>query len=650
MYTWYESLSFDFWIAATALFVAYLTFAYWRTFGLISLFIWAFAIIAGASLLVASQSLLFPETAFWAKQATADCITQMAVAILTVVYLPRLMIGLRSQMISPRSTTRFEGGMRPLPSQWVAINKLIENCGGGDNSANDTLERTPYEGKIVSINSSWGTGKTSIVRNFERLSNLPRVDSGQTASMHPVNLVVSYYNAWSNQMEPDPEYAIVRHLIADRRVMWPYGWLAVPAWRIIAKTISSAVRSLGGLKLKVSTVSVEGGLTPNPPSLNWTRTLENLAWCTWKRGPGGRNGASLVLIVDDVDRCAPLVAQNYVTLLRRGLNLPHLAIVLPYTANQLRYKVFDPLSVDLPDLGSSMEAAQADLVLGNGGRQSPFEKHAIGSREDILNGLSDDFDALIKLRRDGVLTGAGKTNDTGSKTTGSWVEAMNTWELMRRERLNQSYIQMVQGPDSTDLQTTEEKGGERKRRTPTVDRQLLRQFESKYVSDAPILLPRLSYLDIVQIVMDLPSVKSVVFGSVEQQDDGVKATLQYIIEQSCIKPARRFACSTKFTKPDFITDTRLGAIEDELSFEAQRKRTAIEPSKFEAVMAEWNAPSIRTVIAATEHLMQDDEFVLAMARTNEKTVQSSAFDENRYAVLLNGFDQIVLNAYSYLVE
>ncbi len=154
MYTWYESLSFDFWITATALFVAYLTFAYWRTFGLISVFIWAFAIIAGASLLVASQSLLFPETAFWAKQATADRITQMAVAVLAVVYLPRLMIGLRSQMISPRSTTRFEGGMRPLPSQWVAINKLIENCGGGDDSANDTLERTPYEGKIVSINSS----------------------------------------------------------------------------------------------------------------------------------------------------------------------------------------------------------------------------------------------------------------------------------------------------------------------------------------------------------------------------------------------------------------------------------------------------------------------------------------------------------------
>jgi len=629
-------------------FLLYLAFAYWRVFGAISTFFLVASTALAATLVVAVQELVFPSPDWLMQTPYADRMAITAAGILCLMFLPRLALGLRAQLVSARPKLRLDKGVLPLPSQWQTIQQLIENCGGASSSETDSLERTPYEGKIVSVNAGWGTGKTFVVRNFERLSNLPHVDPGYWVPAPPVNLVVSYFNAWSNQMDPDPEYAIVKHLIADRRVMWPYGWLAVPAWRIIFKSIFASVGSLGGLTVKLSSVSVAGNAAPKPPSLNWTKTLENLAWVTWKRGPNFRRGASLVLIVDDVDRCASLVAQRYITFLRRGLSLPHLAVVLPYTADQLRYKVFDPTSVDLPDLGSSMEAAQAQMIIGDGGAQNPFLSGAIGGREDLLSGMSEDFDALIAKRREGSLTGVGKASGGEGSSNGnergiddSWIEALNTWELLRRERLNQSYVEMVLGG------TTAQNGGSGQPLQPSIHEQLMRQFESRYVSEAAVTLPRLTYIDMVQIVIGLPSVKKALFGT---DPHPTEQLLRYIVEQGDIGLFGQAQRKVATKRPADLDDASLGRIKGLLTFDAMKERSNRKTIGADEWLDARNAPSIRTLIAAAEDLLKDGEHARTIRRYEELSAADSSSQISELSVTLRALDDIFFYAHKYLVE
>ncbi|NBZ89939.1 hypothetical protein [Stagnihabitans tardus] len=356
-----------------------------------------------------------------------------------------------------------------------------------------------------------------------------------------------------------------------------------------------------------------------------------MAWCVWTCSPGGKSGASLVLIVDDVDRCAPVVAQKYVTLLRRGLNLPHLAVVLPYTPDQLRYKVFHPLSVDLPDLGSSMEAAHSEMIMGKQGRNDPFGAWATGGRDSILSGLSADFDKLIAKRIEGTVKGSGRNDDAARGE--SWVEALNTWELLRRERLNQSFIEMVRGDLASDQDA------------PYHANRLMRQFESKYVSDAPILLPPLGYLDIVQIAMSLPSVNAVVFGG---RVDGVVTLLRHIVDTAADDPFRPERANSP--RPGFVTEAQLRKLRDDLTFVAHRARSGLGDAQYGRLMNPLKAPSIRTVIAATEYLMQTEAFATALARANALTFPADAFDPGRSAVLVKAFDRIVTASFNFLVE
>ncbi len=66
-----------------------------------------------------------------------------------------------------------------------------------------------------------------------------------------------------------------------------------------------------------------------------------------------------------------------------------------------------------------------------------------------------------------------------------------------------------------------------------------------------------------------------------------------------------------------------------------------------------NAPSIRTIIAATEHLMQDGgmmsvtERIKALARRSD---DDTDFPWDRYLAILAVFDRTVLDAYEFLVE
>ncbi|NBZ89940.1 P-loop NTPase fold protein [Stagnihabitans tardus] len=256
---WLLAVEFDVLTFLGILLLLYIAWTFRRVHGGLSLLITGAGFLVGAAILVALSGSLLPGGALWANRPDIDRVALTAAVIFLFFYLPRLGMGLRALLSSPRVDPRAQDEHRILPSQWATIRRLVENCGGGSRGTSRQLQRTPQEGKIISLNAGWGTGKTFILRYFQLLSVLPRVKMAREAEDLPVNLVVSYYNAWSNQMEADPEFAIVRHLVSDRHVMWPCGWITVPAWRILWRELLSALGGLGKMSFKLSEVSVEGG-------------------------------------------------------------------------------------------------------------------------------------------------------------------------------------------------------------------------------------------------------------------------------------------------------------------------------------------------------------------------------------------------------
>lgn len=84
-----------------------------------------------------------------------------------------------------------------------------------------------------------------------------------------------------------------------------------------------------------------------------------------------RSRGHAVLVLDEIDRASPLAAQTALTLLRRSLDLPNIAVVVPYVEEVLLGKAFSPRTALLPDLEALLHAslfqlwAEGGIVPGN---------------------------------------------------------------------------------------------------------------------------------------------------------------------------------------------------------------------------------------------------------------------------------------------
>ena len=84
--------------------------------------------------------------------------------------------------------------------------------------------------------------------------------------------------------------------------------------------------------------------------LIWQNALDRAA-SQWSA-----DGFRVIVIMDEIDRATPPMAQAAITLCRRALELPGTAVILPYVQTQLWHKVFNPLQNCAPDLLSTMRA------------------------------------------------------------------------------------------------------------------------------------------------------------------------------------------------------------------------------------------------------------------------------------------------------
>lgn len=220
-----------------------------------------------------------------------------------------------------------------LPSQRGVIEDLLQATGL------DMDRPLSPQARTVALKASWGMGKTACLRAFEHRVMAPCSKSG----------VVAWFDCWRHQADPQPEFSIYWEMAQTWRMLWPWGWLFVPALRIyltLLPVIAKATLDIGKAKLELD----DKALREVPRALFWQRHLEALVSLAAVRH--GR----VVLVLEDIDRCTVPAAQAYVTLIRRFLSVPGLTTVVPFVEEQFRPKVFHPLCGQLPDLAATTDA------------------------------------------------------------------------------------------------------------------------------------------------------------------------------------------------------------------------------------------------------------------------------------------------------
>ncbi len=231
------------------------------------------------------------------------------------------------------------------------------------------------EGRVVQLQGRWGDGKSFIVRRLEAaLRPAPR-PSHRPRPIRQRAPAVVHIDVWKYETEPDLHLAIFEEVLAAPCNLAALGWLTYPLTVLPSRYLSTLL-----VKLSASKGGVAVEVPVRLPRLAWPRPLERVV------ARQRRRRRQTVIILDEVDRSSPSVAQAAVTMVRRSLDLPGVAVVLVYVDELMRYKVFNPLVRPvLPDLGSTMEAVIYERAFDHQGALDP---PPLGMQADDPSGVS----------------------------------------------------------------------------------------------------------------------------------------------------------------------------------------------------------------------------------------------------------------------
>lgn len=228
-----------------------------------------------------------------------------------------------------------------LPSQKEFVERMVSRLEQFD------LHRP---GPLWAIRGRWGDGKSFLIRALQtKLENRSEANSNK--------LAVVYIDVWRHQSERDLHWAMVEAIFSNPEVL-RYAFDAYPVMRLLLRHVVITLhRFFAGLTLKGAWLEVSMGMLGQQAlPLMAQRDLEQVI--ARLRSAGVRT----VVFLDEMDRATPAAAQAAIVLTRRSLNLPGLAVVMPYVEGQLEAKVFNPLQVHVPELYQTFIAHLANSV------------------------------------------------------------------------------------------------------------------------------------------------------------------------------------------------------------------------------------------------------------------------------------------------
>lgn len=242
---------------------------------------------------------------------------------------------------------------RLFPHQRSVLTRLLETI--ARESINDP-------GRVVQFAGRWGDGKSFLLHHLWAVAAAERARGREVEAASFVLVDV-----WKHEAEPDLHFAVLREVLGDFRYLARFGWLRYPALLALGAAPSGLVK----LSLRLRDANAELPVVALP-RLPWQRTFERLV----RRQV--RQGRRTVIILDEVDRATPHMAQAALTITRRALDVTGVTVVVSYVEEFIRFKAFTPSLVDdvtripLPDLGSTMEAVIFDHAVDTPGSGRPI--------------------------------------------------------------------------------------------------------------------------------------------------------------------------------------------------------------------------------------------------------------------------------------
>jgi len=217
---------------------------------------------------------------------------------------------------------------KPLPSQEAFLEAMVSRLSGFD---------LAQPGPLWAIQGSWGSGKSFLMAQLQQ-----RLESKE-------DVAVVYIHIWREQTEHDLHLAVVEAILSHPKVLCRC-FSAYPNTLILRKLVHAFTR-LMPFGMRLSNGSMEALIDPHKAlPMIAQGDLEQVVACARHKG------LRIVTILDEVDRATVPVAQGAIVLTRRALALPGLAVVLPYVAEQLKNKVFNPLHDFAPELHQTFMA------------------------------------------------------------------------------------------------------------------------------------------------------------------------------------------------------------------------------------------------------------------------------------------------------
>lgn len=209
-----------------------------------------------------------------------------------------------------------------LPSQRQFVETMV------DRLLNFPLWR---EGPLWALEGRWGEGKSFLAEAIR-------------LKLERAGRPVVYVHIWREQTAANLHLAIVEAILRHPAVLHA-AFAGYPVSRMIARSAGHWIQNLLPEGLQFSQGGITGKLDARAAlPLFAQRDLEQVVAYLRARH------IALTLILDEIDRATPAIAQAALVLSRRALNLPGLAVVMPFVSAQLEQKVTNPVLLQTPDL------------------------------------------------------------------------------------------------------------------------------------------------------------------------------------------------------------------------------------------------------------------------------------------------------------